>query len=190
MRFPLATLTAAALLLAPPVLAQDADDSEQARIQAEMCAQAKCQRNLRVTLKNSIGATFDQTFEVFPPIVQPFGFMVAAGQTVHVEADIVGGKLANLVAVDTVANPGKTITATLEQVDGGGMMLTVSNPFQETLKFNMGIMPLDENDLYKTSSCPVIPGGQAFEMWPDPIFQVALANGHVLAPDSSTACVY
>lgn len=189
MRMPHAVLVAA-LLLSPHALAQDAAaDAEQARRLAEMCANADCQRNLRVTVKNSIGFKLDETFELFPPIVQPFGFMVVAGQTVHVEADIVDGKLANLVAVDTVANPGKTITAKLEQVDGGGMMLTVSNPFREILKFNMGIVPLEQDDLYKTSSCPVIAGGQSMELWPDPLFQVALANGHVLAPSDNMACV-
>ncbi|WP_255992193.1 hypothetical protein [Chitinolyticbacter albus] len=182
-------LVAMTLLASASLLAQKQDEAEQKRIEAEMCAQTKCQRNLRVTLKDKDGATFDRTFKVFPAVVQPFGFVVVAGQTVYVEATVVDGQLTNLVAVEAASDPGKTITAKFEQFDGKRMMLTVSNPFPKLLKFNMGIMPLDKEELYKTSSCPVIPGGQAVEMWPYPIFQVVLSNGRLLQESDTVACV-
>lgn len=189
MRFPSAFLAAFLALLPARLLAQEPVADEQQRIAAQMCAETKCQRGLRVSLKDKDGSPFDRTFEVFPAVVQPFGFMVVAGQTVYIEADVLDGRLVNLVAVDAVAHPGKTITAKLEQVDGKGMMLTVSNPFSRMLKFDMGIMPLEKDDLYKTSSCPVVPGGGLFEMWPYPIFQVALGNGRLLEESDTVACV-
>jgi len=155
---------------------------------AGMCARTKCQHDLHVTLKDKNGATFDRTFETFPATVQPFGFVVVAGQTVYIEADIVDGKLANLTAVDKVSDPGKTITATFEQLDNRGMMLTVKNPYHQPLKFSMGIMPLEQGTLYKTSSCAIGPGIFAFETWPYPIFQVVLGRGQLLADDSKLIC--
>jgi hypothetical protein len=182
---------ALAFALAIPIsaFAQEHDGDEQKRIEARMCAETKCQRDLRITLKRGDGTTFDRTFEVFPSVIQPFGFMVAAGQTVYIEADVVGGQLVNLVSVDTITKPEKTITAEFKQVEGKGMILTVTNPFNRMLKFSMGIMPLDKDDLYKTTSCPVVPGGSLFEMWPYPIFQVALGGGRLLAPGDKVACV-
>jgi hypothetical protein len=64
----------------------------------------------------------------------------------------------------------------------------VSNPFQDMLKFRMAIMPLDQERLLKTSSCPVGAGLKSFEMWRYPIFQVLLAGGHTLPKDSKEIC--
>ena len=52
----------------------------------------------------------------------------------------------------------------------------------------MGMMPLDTDGLYKTSSCPVIAGGGAFEMWPYPIFQLVLGNARLLDAKAPMAC--
>ncbi|PZO61859.1 MAG: hypothetical protein DI635_13895 [Pseudoxanthomonas suwonensis] len=46
------------------------------------------------------------------------------------------------------------------------------------LKFDMGIMPLDGNDLRRTSSCPV--AKTSLESRPYPIFRLVLANGRAL----------
>ncbi len=147
-------------------------------VQERMCAETACQRNLRVTLRKKDGELFDKTFDVFSPIVQDIGITVVAGQTVYVEADIEKHRLVNLKAVDKIVAPEKTLTARFQQSDGGGMMLRVASPFDETIKFDMGIMPLDKDDLYKTSSCPINQG--IYEMWPEPVFLVVLGNGRVI----------
>jgi hypothetical protein len=125
----------AALLLSTPLWAHDDAASKKHNAQiADMCATGKCQRNLHVVLKEKTGASFDRTFETFPAVVQPIGFVVVAGQTVYVEADVVDGKLVNVTAVEKISDPGKTITATFEQVDGKDMVLTISNPYRKPLK--------------------------------------------------------
>jgi hypothetical protein len=161
---------------------------ERARIRDEMCATQACQRNIRVALKARDGSSFDKTFDVMPAVVQPFGMLVLAGQTVHVEAAVKDDRLTDLVQVASVVHPERTITVKFEQTENGMMMLSVSNPFPKPLKFHMGIMPLDHDRLLKTSSCPVVPGGHGFESWPYPIFQVALGDGHLLAADAEMAC--
>jgi hypothetical protein len=177
------------LLSTVTVQAQEVSNPEQSALEEKMCAQTKCQYNLRVTLKQEDAKTYDRTFKVFPAVVQPFGVVVIAGQTIHFEADVVGGKLVNMVAVDTLSHPEKTITAKLEQSDDGGMLLVVNNPFANALKFSMGMMPLDQDKLLKTSSCPVVAGGKIFETWPFPIFQIVLGNGRLLDESDKLACV-
>jgi hypothetical protein len=187
----MAMMLATALLLGLPAHAQDAAavGDDQAAVQAEVCAKTQCQHDLRITLRQKDGATYDRTFPVYPGVVQAFGLTVVAGQTIHVEAEMSGDKLVGYRAVEVVEHAERTLTATLEQDDEGGMMLTLANPFPKALKFNMGMMPLDVDTLHRTSSCPVIAGGKSFETWPFPIFQVVLANARLLELGDSMACV-
>lgn len=185
---PLVVATAA-LLGTTPLVAQARGSAEQlSNDVAEMCARTKCQINVHVVMRDKNGAVFDRTYAAFPPVVQPIGITVVAGQTVYIEADVVDGKLANLVAVDKVSNPGKTITATLEQIDGKGMILTTSNPFQQSLKWDMAVMPLDRENVFKTSSCPIWPGTKTLESWPSPIFLILLTRGRLLEKSDSLIC--
>jgi hypothetical protein len=146
----------------------------------EMCKHTICQHNLRITLKKKDGSTFDRTYEVFPGTVQSFGLAIVAGQTLYIEADATHDRLANFRAVDAVTHPEKTLTATLKQTDDGNMLLKITNPFKQALKFDMGMMPLDQERLVKTSSCPVIAGGFSFESWGEPLFQVVLTNARFI----------
>lgn len=155
-----------------------------------MCEQTACRRNVRIRLQQEDGSYFDRTFEIFPGVVQPMGITVVAGETVYLEADVAGDTLANIRAVDDIRNPNKTIVAHFEQADHGGMMLSLRNPFDRPLKFRMAIMPLDREDLYKTSSCPVIAGGGSYEMWPYPIFQVLLMEPRFLVSAGQMACEF
>lgn len=157
-------------------------------IERQMCEHTVCQHNLHVVLKQKDGKTYDQTFGAFPGIVQEMGITVVAGQTVHVEADVSCDRLVNLKAVDVVVHPDRTITAALIQDKAGGMMLSLANPFSRPLKFDMGMMPLDTDGLYRTSSCPVIAGGGSYEMWPYPIFQLVLGNARLLDANAPIAC--
>jgi hypothetical protein len=183
----LATLPLAWAMAAHAGEANTASPSQE-DIEREMCEHTVCQRNLHVVLKQKDGKTYDQTFAVFPGVVQEMGITVVAGQTVHVEADVAGDRLVKLKAVDAIAHPDKTITATLTQDQNGGTMLSLTNPFARPLKFDMGMMPLDADSLFKTSSCPVIAGGGSFEMWPYPIFQLVLANARLLDAGAPMAC--
>jgi hypothetical protein len=157
-----------------------ADDLKREALKRDVCKYTVCQHNLRVTLKKKDGSIYDQTFSVFPGAAQSFGIAIVAGQALHVEVDIDGDTLTNFRVVDPVSHPERTLSVKLEQSDDGSMLLTVTNPFKRLLKFNMGIMPLDKPDLFKTSSCPVVAGGSSFESWPEPIFQVVLAKAHFI----------
>lgn len=147
---------------------------------ADMCKATICQHHVHVLLKQKDGSVFDRTFDVMPGVVQPRWLAVLAGQTLYIEADKADDRLANFRVVESAAHPEKTLTVSLQQSDDGSMLLKVTNPFSQAIKFNMGMMPLDSESLQKTSSCPVIAGGSGFESWPQSIFQVVLAKARFI----------
>lgn len=155
----------------------------------KVCLKLACQHDLHVQMRRKDGTAYNETFKLFPPTVQAFGVSIVAGQTIFIEAEVEGNVLTKLTSVDKVRAPAKTFTAKLEQIEGKAMMLVVTNPFSKTLKFNMGMMPLDSERLLKTSSCPISPGTSSYETWPYPIFQVVLANARLLEPGANPGCV-
>jgi hypothetical protein len=163
----------------------------QEQIAAQMCSnpQQPCQRDVRVVLKQADGTTFDRTYPVLPPILQEGFFAVLPGQTVYIEAELVDGQVRYLRAVDKNVAPEKTIVAKLEQNEHG-MMLHTQNPFDATIKFDMGIMRLEGNHAgpLKTSSCPLIPKGASFELWSEALFQVLIGSGRVLEKSDTMVC--
>ncbi len=161
---------------------------EQEKLDREICENTKCQKNVRIKLTEKNGKTYDRTFKVLPGVIQDFGITVYAGQTVFIEAEVKDGKLVDLKAVDSIVKTENTITIKFEQIEKGGMMLSIQSPFKETIKFNMGIMPMDTDRLLKTSSCPVMRG--SYEMWQEPIFQIVLANPRILEDSDSSVCAF
>ena len=98
----------------------------------------------------------------------------------------------NLLHVEENRHPERTIEIQLAQDrdlgDGLGMLLVVRNPFARPLRYNLSMMPLDEEEMHRTSSCPVVPRGSAFESWPFPVFVIAVANLKFLGPEGPFRC--
>jgi len=160
---------------------------DQERVEKEMCKKLGCAFDVRIVLKQPDGSTYDKRFRTLP-VVQPNGVSVYAGQRVLFEADVQGDQLTNFKLVKTVEHPEKTLSASLEQRSDNSMALTMQNPFNQNLKIDMGIMPLDRHDLLKTSSCPVLAEKIGIELWSYPIFQVTLGNLRLLKVSDEMAC--
>jgi len=167
---------------------QGASDGGLSAVEREMCAATKCQRDVRVILKDKDGKPYDRTFAAFPAIVDRGTITILAGQQLYIEADLAGDQLVNMMAVDQVRHPAKTVTARFSQAKDGMMLLELNNPFDRRLKFDIAMMPLDKDRLYKTSSCPVMAGKMSFESWPYPIFQLVLSKPRLLADAAGSEC--
>jgi len=154
---------------------------------ADMCTFSPCQKDVQVSLKLDDGSRFERRYPLLPGAVQPRSLNVVAGQTLYIEAELENGRLVRYRQVTAINSPGKTIVLRLWQEDNG-MILSVKNPFGETIKFDMAIMPMREEDLFKTSSCPVIAHGESYEMWPEALFQVVLMGGRTQGASHSMAC--
>lgn len=154
----------------------------------EMCQKVDCLHDVRIKLKREDGSIYDQTFSSMP-VVQSDAVSVYAGNVVHFEADVRGNNLVNLKLVSSIKNRDKTISAMLNQNEEGATVLAIRNPFDRDIRIQMGIMPLDQESLLRTSSCPVTAKGGSYEMWPYPVFQVWLGELRLLNEGESRACV-
>jgi hypothetical protein len=116
--------------------------------------------------------------------------IILPGETVYLEAEEKNGVLLNVHAIPTLKVKAKTIVFKFEQMKGeldGHMMLTVTNPFSKTLRYHMGIRRVGNDAMKKTSACSVIPKGQSFEHWPDPLVVLGFKDLHLVEPDSPGA---
>ncbi|WP_317933543.1 hypothetical protein [Halioxenophilus sp. WMMB6] len=146
----------------------------------EYCKTTACRENTQFKLKMEDGSSYEYRGAIDPPIVQPDLITLYPGEDVFIEATIEGDRLVDMVVVPEVKSPEKTITMKFWQepsmADGTDMLLQVDNPFEKFLRYELGMMTFDAEELQYTSSCPVIPGGSGFEHWPYPIFLMAFAN--------------
>ncbi len=134
----------------------------------------------QIRLKRSDGTWYEQTIEFFSGAVQDIGLVVLAGQTIYVEADVSDGQLTNFLAVTQIERLEKTIVATFGQHEDGGMCLSLTQPFNRDVKFDLEILRFEGDHFEATSSLPVKAGIKLTEMWPYPISMVVLKNGRLL----------
>lgn len=150
-----------------------------------------CRENVRVVLRRDDETTFDRTFAIFPPALTEGVLSLLPGETVQVEAERQGESLVLSKVVASPEHPERTLTFRFAQLPRKtGMILIVESPFDEPLKFDLGMMPLDGDPagIVKTSSCPVVPRIQSLESWPHPIFQLFAARFRFVASGTAPRC--
>ena len=125
----------------------------------------------------SVSSSQDLNISMFP------------NQNVFVEATAYDNKLLSLKRVDSITNPSKTLTFTFAGMDGKSMMLSVKNPFDSRLKYNIDMVD-SKGNLHHTSSCPAVAQGWGFELWPQPIPELRITNLRFLKPDEEIVCNY
>ena len=153
-----------------------------------LCEEIHCYPPSKLTVATGNGEV--QEFELaYPiPVVQPNGWVVAfPGTTAYITGRVDDGRLIELASV-AEAPEDDYIRIEMFQKDGEpDTYLKVANFFKHTIKYRAGYMPPDRDGLYSTSSCPLMPNGLfAFEHWPYPIFQIVMADFHVLDEESDS----
>lgn len=181
-----ALVAAQALAPAPPPSLISAEEAERRAMEAEMCRQTACQRDLRITVRDGEGGVFDEHYDVFPAIVQDIGLLVVAGQQIHVEARAQGTVLDQPRAVPGVREPARTLSARLEQREDDGMRLVLEHGFERPLRVRLGVMPLDADEMYEVPSCAVPVGAPRVVALDYPVFQVLLGEPRLLADGEGT----
>ncbi len=159
----------------------------------EYCKENSCREKTNIVLKQKDGGVYDKTFYILPAVVQPSFISIYSGETLYIEADETDEAPLNFIHVKENTKPKKTIILKFDQEsisDGSGldMMFVAYNPFSKPLRYDMRMMPLDEEGLFETSSCPVIAEGSAYEHWPYPIFQLLISNLRFLEEGESLDC--
>ncbi len=150
-----------------------------------------CRENVHILLRRADGTTFERTFAILPPAVQEGVLSLFPGETVYVEAGRKGDALVLSRVVQSPEHPDRTLTLRFTQAEEQpGMTLVVESPFDEPVKFDLGMMLLDGEPgrIVKTSSCPVGPRMKSLEMWPHPIFQLVAVRFRFVASDGGLRC--
>ncbi|HEY1991718.1 MAG TPA: hypothetical protein VGH71_04600, partial [Gammaproteobacteria bacterium] len=142
-----------------------------------------------ISLRMPDGQTFTETLPPPNPLLQYGNIYLFPGLTLYIEADVDGDRLVNLLMVPGNVHPEKTLVLTFEQRETqgqDGMFLSVHNPFARWLKYHAAIADVDTEAgmLKKSTTCPVIPGSNASENWPQPVIQLVLSDFHLLTQDS------
>lgn len=142
---------------------------------AKFCSTMECRGPTEVKLRYANGDVITRKFQWFNPVVQDDAVTILPGETLYIEAEVNDGRLTRLHRVDSLRNPGKTLVLKFSQATSGtDMLLSVSNPFLKTLKYHLAAMATESSPLTKLASCPVRPGTESFETWPNPVFQLVL----------------
>lgn len=115
-----------------------------------------------------------------PFIVGPNILQLYPGDTVFIEVEQKNGAITALKSVKENKNRDKTLEISFIQIVSeekhGSMVLMVKNPFKQDLIYEALIQTMKSGNWTPTSIVPVKAGLTGFEMWPDVIISVALAE--------------
>lgn len=157
---------------------------------AAYCQTAACRKDVHFTLKREGKPPFEYNVALFPPIVSNGVLTLLPGDHLLVEATPTATGLTDLKVVETMRDPSRTLVISFTQGDDDtGMMLSITNPFDKTLKYGADMMLLDGDErFHHTSICPVMAGLSSFEMWPQPIFQLVLGHWRFATGKDAGTC--
>ena len=147
---------------------------------ADYCKTVKCRGPVTIQLKKQDGSTWEFKLDNAQPVVQNIGgetISIFPGEEIYIEYDEAAGGPMNFRNVTTITNPERTLIFSFSQEPNSGtMILRHENKSNRNIKFTLGMMLPDSGDIYKTSSCPMMAGLVVYESWPQPIFQLIMAD--------------
>lgn len=152
------------------------------------CETQSCRKNQQVKFRTESGE-INQLMALYWPVVQGQDISVLPGEELLLEIYQENGRL-TFKQVMVTEKPEITLRLSLKQQDDSlGMMLSVYNPLDKVLKFNIQMIDFLGRP-HKTSSCPVLPGRSSYESWPHPIPELLLTAPVLLDKSADSACVY
>lgn len=148
-----------------------------------------CRENVEFTLVlDEAGNRETFRFDRMPPPLQQDIITLLPGETLYVtgrfEDGVLGHRRGSYEPFDE-----PHLKFAFSQSDGEpNMLLIVTSTFDVPLKYRLVMMPPDSGDLYKTSTCPVIANGGAYEMWPHAIFQLMVLEVRAMEDSDRMVC--
>ncbi|AKS41152.1 hypothetical protein [Wenzhouxiangella marina] len=100
---------------------------------------------------------------------------------------VVMSKVEVLDVSETDAAGEGTLSFSMSEMDGRGIMMSIQSQLPQTVKFDLYMVDAQGKRHY-TSSCPVMAGGGLYEMWPHPIPRIIVTNLRVLEDGESMVC--
>ncbi len=164
---------------------------EEARKSLEKyCRENLCREPKVTRIIRKDGSVFeDKKAPVALPIVLPNGVVtIMQGEEVRVAFDVDGDKLSNPRAVPLTGNASNALTFKLSQDEKGNTILRIRSDLPSMVKFQLGMMLLNSDQIRSTSSCPVAADSSSYEHWPEPIYQILVAEIRVLPKEAPMVC--
>jgi len=184
-------ILACIVMTAMPCLAQALDQSTAAKnAREELCRRVLCRPATTVRLLLKDGMVIEVPFEDVSPIVLPNGWVtILPAEEIHIAFDVDDGTLSNPRAVQELTGSQASLSFRFNQdPDTGDSKLRITSTLKHTVKFDLGMMLPDGDDILSTSSCPVQAGLRSYEHWSFPVFQLIAARFRVLGPESEMTC--
>lgn len=155
----------------------------------EYCSEFTCRKNIVIQLMTNAGLV-EQSLAQYWPVVQGDRLSLLPGDKVYIEAELSDGQFVNLNRVEAITDPERTMVFDFSQSDDGvDMFLSVSNPFDQVMKYHLDMLDFEGN-FHQTSSCAIMPGTGVFEHWPHPIPELIVSNIRALAEADNISCEY
>lgn len=144
------------------------------------CEEHLCRGPQTIRIADDRGLPLDIVLAQPEPIVEEDMVTILPGETIHLEGREWESSIVDLRAVRAVEDPSRTITFSFwqEPTSGTGtdMMLRVENGFDHLVKYRLGMQLPGSDEIYYTSSCPVLPGRLAYEHWSHVILRLFVSD--------------
>jgi hypothetical protein len=180
-------------LVGPVCLGQtQLSEEDAAKDPGRTCERVLCRDATTVRVLQEDGSTLEVSLPARLPFVQPNGWItIFPGEEIFIEVDVEGDRVSNPRAVRNTESPTTTLTFKFWQAPNRkDSFLLIANPFPRPVKFNLGMRPVPEERLRKTTSCPVLAGRTQVEHWPHPIVQLVIANIRFLPEGAERKCEF
>ena len=99
------------------------------------------------------------------------------GDSILVETKVINNLIKDFKLVNKIADSSKTMKIKFDYSNFGmqkSSILTISNPFELTLKYKARIKYFNRDKYSETSIIPILPKIFAFEMWPEKLESIIL----------------
>lgn len=156
----------------------------------KLCPNGDCRGSFSIRLIKEDGSVYEQNFEYLYPVIQSNGITLFPGEYVEISGTFENGQLTNIHTITEKSSESPLITFKFWQEKANMMMLEVNNNSEHDIKYHLAMMPLTEESLFKTSSCPVLAGKFSFETWPHQIYQLLIHEIFIVDIGKETTCEY
>lgn len=145
----------------------------------EVCALTACRESYSIKLYLDKENIYKEKLDRSPYIFNDLAY-ICPGESFYIDVELSSGKITKLSYSKEKKADTKQIHLSFSQENQGEetpmMMLKVSNPFDQALSYEAGMLLHDRDGVFGTSIIPVMPNLVSFETWPYPIVQLIIAN--------------
>jgi len=152
------------------------------------CSANNCRGNIDVLIATMNGEVRIQNTE-FWPVIYNNEIIVLPGERLLIEAELDSENgIRNLQYVEQNLHPERTFELYFSQQRGSyGMQLSLRNPFNVPVKFDIALTDINGNNM-RVGSCPVRAKRSYLERWAHPAQQLTLSNPRALAANADIIC--